>query len=130
MEQIEKREPSDKRLSKQIEAEAQRLKHERYAVDSFEEEQHRLSQLMDATTREARLTLRALFHRIIERIDIFTAGLLDEVPEHLKEAVYPERVGTPCYRVSLIGSYRIWIWWDGTQLWEDPKKHAAALLPN
>jgi len=30
---------------------------------------------MTGSSREARLALRALFHRIIERIDFFVAGL-------------------------------------------------------
>jgi hypothetical protein len=87
-------------------------------VDSFEEEQERLSQLANATTLEARLALRALFHRIIERIDIFTAGLLD-VPDDFKTTVFPNRYGMDCYAISLVGSYKMWIWWDGTQLWEE-----------
>jgi DNA invertase Pin-like site-specific DNA recombinase len=118
MEQIEKRELGGKRLDKDIELETQRLKHERHAVDSFEEEQQHLGELMNATTLEARLALRALFHRIIERIDHFGAGLF-EVPEHLKTMVYPDRYGMPCYRISLVGSYKMWIWWDGAQLWEE-----------
>jgi len=24
-----------------------------------------------------------------------------------------------CYAISLVGSYKMWIWWDGTQLWEE-----------
>jgi DNA invertase Pin-like site-specific DNA recombinase len=121
MSQIQKREASGKRLEKAIEVEAQRLKHERHAVDSFEEEQERLSELMEASTREARMALRALFHRIIERIDIFNAGLL-EVPDRLKTIVYPDRYGMRCYRISLVGSYRMWIWWDGCQVWEEPSQ--------
>ncbi len=119
MAQIEKRELGGKRLDKGIELEAQRLKHERHAVGSFEEEQERLSQLANATTLEARLALRALFHRIIERIDIFTAGLLEDVPDDFKTTVFPNRYGMACYAISLIGSYKMWIWWDGTQLWEE-----------
>jgi DNA invertase Pin-like site-specific DNA recombinase len=118
MAQVEKRELSGKRLEKQIAIEAQRVKQECHAVDSFEEEQQRLSQLMDASTREARLALRALFHRIIARIDVFIAGLFD-VPDDLKTIVFPDRYGMTCYRISLIGSYTMWIWWDGTQLWEE-----------
>jgi len=65
MAQIEKRELGGKRLDKAIELESQRLKHERHAVDSFEEEQERLSQLINATTLEARLALRPIpsYHR-------------------------------------------------------------------
>jgi DNA invertase Pin-like site-specific DNA recombinase len=119
MAQIEKRELSGKRLDKEIEVESQRLKHERHAVDSFEEEQQRLEELITASTLEARLALRSLFHRIIERIDIFTVGLLD-VPDDLKTTVYPDRNGMLCYRISLVGSYKIWIWWDGAHIWDMP----------
>ena len=122
MAQIEKRELGGKRLDKEIDVEAQRLKHERHAVDSFEEEQQRLEQLITASTLEARLALRSLFHRIIDRIDIFMVGLLDDIPDHLKTIVYPDRYGMICYRVSLVGSYKMWIWWDGTQLWEQGPK--------
>jgi hypothetical protein len=121
MGQIEKREAADKKLKKQIEAEVIRLKHERHAVDSFEEEQQRLTELMEATTLEARMALRALFHRIVERIDVFTVGLLD-VPDHLKTTVYPDRNGMMCYRVTMVGSYKMWIWQDGCQVWEEPDK--------
>ena len=119
MAQIEKREATAKKLAKQIEEEMLRLKHERHAVDSFEEEQERLNELIEASTLPARLALRALFHRIIERIDVFTIGLLD-VPESLKTMVYPERNGMRCYRITLVGGFKMWIWWDGGQAWENP----------
>jgi DNA invertase Pin-like site-specific DNA recombinase len=119
MAQIEKREAAGKRLGKELAQEEQKERRERYAADSFEEEQERISELLGATTREARMALRALFHRIIERIDIYTAGLLGEVPDNLKEMVYPNRCGMMCYSVKLIGGYKMWFWWDGSQLWEE-----------
>jgi DNA invertase Pin-like site-specific DNA recombinase len=118
MAQIDKREAAGKRLGKELAEEEQKEKRERYAADSFEEEQERMSELLGATTREARLALRALFHRIIERIDIYTAGFLGEVPDNLKEMVYPDRYGMMCYSIKLIGGYKMWIWWDGCQVWE------------
>jgi len=119
MAQIEKREAAGKRLAKELAEEEQKVKRERYAADSFEEEQQRVSEFLGAKTREARLALRALFHRIIERIDIYPAGLLGEVPDNLKEMVYPDRYGMMCYSIKLIGGYKMWIWWDGSQLWEE-----------
>ena len=46
------------------------------------------------------------------------AGLLD-VPDDFKTIVFPDRYGMPCYRISLVGSYKMRIWWDGTQLWQE-----------
>jgi hypothetical protein len=122
MAQIEKREGVARRLAKELAVETQKQKAERHAVDSFEEEQERFTELAEASTREARLALRALFRRIIERIDLFTAGILDELdemPDSLKEIVYPNRVGMTCYKVTMVGRYVIWIWWDGYQMWEE-----------
>jgi DNA invertase Pin-like site-specific DNA recombinase len=127
MAQIEKREAADKKLAKELAAEEQKQKVERHAVDSFEEEQERLTELLEADTREARLSLRALFHRIIQRIDIYTAGLLD-VPANLKTTVYPDRCGMMCYSIQLVGSYKIWIWWDGCQVWAEPDAKTAAAV--
>jgi DNA invertase Pin-like site-specific DNA recombinase len=117
MQNLEKHETIGKRLAKELAEEAQKQKVEQHAADSFEEEQKRLTELLEASTREARLSLRAMLHRMIERIDIYTAGLLD-VPDNLKTAVYPDRNGMMCYSVKLIGSYKIWIWWDGHVQWE------------
>jgi hypothetical protein len=63
--------------------------------------------------------LRALFHRIIDRIDFYVAGLFD-VPDRLKEMVFPDRSGMMCYSVTMAGGYKMWIWWDGAQQWEEP----------
>ena len=117
MEQINKRETTARRLAKELEAATQRERRERFAVDSFEEEQQRVAELLQASSREARLALRALFHRIIERIDIYTAGLL-EPTEDLKEYVWPDRCGMMCYSIKLVGSFKIWIWEDGCEVWE------------
>jgi DNA invertase Pin-like site-specific DNA recombinase len=118
MTQLEKREAAGKRLEKQIEVETLRLKHENHAADSFGEEQQRLAELIEATTTEARLALRSLFHRIVERIDIYAAGLFD-VPDHLKTTVYPDRYGMMCYSIKLVGGHKMWIWWDGCQSWDE-----------
>ena len=83
MGQIKKREAAAGRLAREVAVETQRLKAERHAVDSFQEEQQRLTELMTGSSREARLALRALFHRIIERVDFFVAGLF-EVPSDMK----------------------------------------------
>lgn len=117
MEQINKREAATRRLAKELETATARQRREQYAIDSFEEEHQRILDLLGAETREARLSLRSLFHRLIERIDIYTAGLLD-VPEDLKEYVWPDRNGMMCYRVKLVGGQKIWIWWDGCEVWE------------
>jgi len=122
MAQIEKREGTARRLAKELAVETQKQKAERHAVDSFEEEQERFTELAEASTREARLALRALFRRIIERIDLFTAGILDdpeEMPYPMKEIVYPNRLGMTCYKITMVGRYVIWIWWDGHQMWEE-----------
>ncbi len=121
--QIEKRTATAKRLAKELAGEIQRQKAERFAVDSFEAEQQRIDELLDGSTREARLALRALFHRIIERIDIFTSGLLagcGHTPESLLTTAYPDRVGMMCYCIKLVGSYQMWFWQDGTQVWLEP----------
>ena len=119
MGQIKKREAAAGRLAREVAVETQRLKAERHAVDSFQEEQERLTELMAGSSREARLALRALFHRIIERIDFFVAGLF-EVPSDLKVHVDPKHYGMTCYSVTLVGGYKMWIWWDGLQIWEEP----------
>lgn len=36
----------------------------------------------------------------------------------MKEYVHPDRNGMMCYSVKLVGSCKIWIWRDGTQVWE------------
>ena len=118
MAQINKREDKARRLAKEIETETRVERRERYAAESFEAEQERLGELYGAETPEVRLALRALLHRIIERIDIYTAGLLEEVPDHLKTMVYPDRCGMTCYSVKLVGNYKIWFWWDGSKYWE------------
>jgi hypothetical protein len=118
MAQIHKREEAARRLAKEIETETHNTRRERYAAESFEAEQERLGELYGAETPEVRLALRALLHRIIERIDIYTAGLLEEVPDHLKTMVYPDRCGMMCYSVKLVGNYKIWFWWDGSKYWE------------
>jgi len=41
------------------------------------------------------------------------------VPDDFKTTVFPNRYGMACYAISLVGSYKMWIWWDGTQLWEE-----------
>lgn len=123
MGRITELETTAKRLAKELAVEVQKEKGRRYAVDSFRGEHKRAMELLTASTREARLALRALFHRIIERIDFFSSGLLGgcgHVPDGLKEYVYPDRVGMPCYCIKLVGSYRIWIWWDGCQVWNEP----------
>jgi len=117
MEQINKRETAARRLAKDLETATAKQRREQYAADSFEEEHQRVIDLLEANTREARMSLRSLFHRIIERIDIYTAGLLD-VPDDLKKYVYPDRNGMMCYSVNLVGGQKIWIWWDGCQVWD------------
>jgi len=77
-----------------------------------------MAELMTASTGESRLALRALFHRILDRVDFFVAGLI-EVPEELKTHVFPDRCGMTCYRVTLLGGFKMWVWWDGSQVWED-----------
>jgi len=79
---------------------------------------HGLNERWDRRLQALYISLRALFHTIIERIDYFGAGFF-EVPDHLKTMVYPDQYGMPCYRISLVGSYKMWIWWDGAQLWEE-----------
>ncbi len=88
-------ESTAKRLAKDLAVEVQKDKARGYALESFRGEQQRALELLKASTREARLALRALFQRIIERIDFFSAGLLDagHVPEGLKRYVYPDRIG-------------------------------------
>ena len=123
MGRIKELETTAKRLAKDLAVELQRAKAERFAVDSFEAEQQRATELLEASTREARLALRALFHRIIDRIDFFASGLLGgcgHVPDGLKEYVYPDRVGMPCYCIKVVGGYKIWLWWDGCQVWHEP----------
>jgi DNA invertase Pin-like site-specific DNA recombinase len=117
MEQINKREATARRLAKELEAATDKERRQKYTMDSFEEEHQRILELLGAETREARMSLRTLFHRVIERIDIFPAGVLD-VPDDLRVAVYPDRYGMMCYKVKLVGSHPIWIWWDGCQAWE------------
>jgi hypothetical protein len=47
-------------------------------------------------------------------------GASGHIPEELKTTVYPERVGMMCYCITLVGSYKIWFWQDGTQVWLEP----------
>jgi DNA invertase Pin-like site-specific DNA recombinase len=117
MEQINKREATARRLAKELEAATDKERRQKYAMDSFEEEHQRILELLGAETREARLSLRSLLHRVIERIEIFPAGLL-EVPDEFKMVVYPDRHAMMCYKVKLVGTHPIWIWWDGCQAWE------------
>jgi hypothetical protein len=128
MAQIHKREDTERRLAKEIEAATRNERRERYAADSFEAEQERMEELYGAQTPEVRLALRALLHRIIERIDIYTEGLLDEVPDHLKTMVYPDRCGMMCYSVKLVGGYKIWFWWDGSNYWEQGDAKTPSLI--
>ena len=130
MAQIHKREEAARRLAKEIETETRNTRRERYAAESFEAEQERLGELYGAETPEVRLALRALLHRIIERIEIYTAGLmgLDEVPDHLKTMVYPDRCVMMCYSVKLVGSYKIWFWWDGSNYWEQGDAKTPSLI--
>ena len=118
MEQINKREAAARRLVKELETATASQRREQYAIDNFEEEQKRMDELLEANTRETRMSLRALLHRLIERIDLYPAGLL-EIPDRLKFLVYPNRYGMMCYRVKLVGSQPIWIWWDGCMACED-----------
>jgi DNA invertase Pin-like site-specific DNA recombinase len=117
MEQINKREATARRLAKELEAATDKERRQKYTMDRFEEEHQHILELLGAETREARLSLRTLFHRVIERIDVFPAGLLD-VPDDFRIVVYPDRHGMMCYRVKLVGSHPIWIWWDGCRAWE------------
>src|ERR1035437_6470403 len=117
MEQINKREATARRLAKELAAATDKERRQKYTMDSFEEEHQRVLELLGAETREARLSLRTLFHRVIERIEIFPAGVLG-VPGGVRVAVYPDRDGMMCYKVKLVGSHPIWIWWDGCQAWE------------
>lgn len=118
MGQINKREAAARRLAKELETATASQRREQYAIDNFEEEQKRMDELLEANTRETRMSLRALLHRLIERIDLYPAGLL-EIPDRLKFLVYPNRYGMMCYRVKLVGSQPIWIWWDGCMACED-----------
>jgi hypothetical protein len=94
-------------------------------------------ELLVAEGREARMSLRALFHRVIDRIEIYSHGL-QELPDTLKEiklngfsvkeVIWRGRAGVMCYSVKLVGSSRrIWIWWDGTRLWEEGEGKPAEL---
>jgi hypothetical protein len=56
----------------------------------------------------------------------FGAETLDCEPESLRvigdgqmDRLVGDRYGMTCYRVTLAGGYKMWIWWDGAQLWED-----------
>lgn len=123
MAKIRELEATIKRLTRELAKEEQRVKKERLAMDGFEAEQARLEELRTASTREARLSLRALFHRIVSRIDIYTSGLFGgcgHIPEQLKTTVYPEKVGMMCYCIALVGGYKMWFWQDGTQVWVEP----------
>jgi DNA invertase Pin-like site-specific DNA recombinase len=123
MGRIRELEVTAKRVAKDLAKEELRCKKERLTMDGFDQEQARLEELLTASTREARLALRALFHRIISRIDVYTVGLFGgsgHVPEELKTTVYPDRVGMSCYCLTLVGSYKMWFWWDGTQVWLEP----------
>lgn len=123
MGRIRELETNIKRLAKELAVEEQRAKKERLTMDGFELEQKRLEELINASTREARLSLRALFLRIMTRIDVYTAGLFGDcghIPEDLKDVVYPDRVGMTCYCISMVGGYKMWFWWDGRQTWLEP----------
>ena len=117
MGQINKREAAARRLAKELETATASQRREQYAIDNFEEEQKRMDELLEASTREARMSLRALFHRIIERIDIYTAGLMD-LRDDMKEHLWPDRWAMMCYCVKLVGGQKIWMWWDGSMVWE------------
>lgn len=117
MAQIKKREDTARRLARELAVETQKVKRVHHAADSFEEEQARLESLMRGKGRDARLALRAAFHRIIDRIEIYMAGLL-EVPKDLKTIVYPDRNGMMCYSIKLVGGQKVWIWWDGCVVWD------------
>jgi hypothetical protein len=56
-----------------------------------------------------RPALRALFHRTIKRIGLFTSGLLGEVPENSNAIEDPDRTGMPCYWISFYGGDRMWV---------------------
>ena len=100
--EFDKHETSGQRLAKELAEDAQKQKRERHAADSFEEEQERMTELLEASTREARLSLRA--HASSDyRADRHLHGRpVWKVPENLKTAVYPDRYGLMCYSVKLI----------------------------
>ena len=123
-EQITMRETKSRRLAKELAAAMEQDRHAQYARESYEAEGRRVMELIVAEGREARMSLRAMFHRIIDRIEIYSHGL-PEMPEKLqgiklngfsmKDVVWSGRAGVMCYSVKLVGSNRrMWIWWDGT----------------
>jgi hypothetical protein len=38
----------------------------------------------------------------------------------MKVHVDPKHYGMTCYSVTLVVGYKMWIWWDGLQIWEEP----------
>jgi DNA invertase Pin-like site-specific DNA recombinase len=117
MAQIEKREATSKRLKKELAAEGLKVKRDQHTLNGFQQEWEQLGEMLNASTREARLALRTLFQRVVQRIDLFMVGLID-VPDSLKTTVFPERSGMMCYSIKLVGGHKIWIWQDGCQVWE------------
>jgi DNA invertase Pin-like site-specific DNA recombinase len=137
MEQIHKREGTARRLAKELAAVLEQDRRAQYARDGIEAEGRRIMEFVVAEGRDARLSLRALFHRVIERIEIYPHGL-PELPDTLKgikingfsvkEVIWRGRAGVMCYSVKLVGSSRrIWNWWDGTRLWEEGEGKPAKL---
>ena len=135
--QITMRETKSRRLAKELAAVMEQDRRAQYIRDSFEAEGRRVMELLVAEGREARMSLRALFHRVIDRIEIYSHGL-QELPDTLKEiklngfsvkeVIWRGRAGVMCYSVKLVGSSRrIWIWWDGTRLWEEGEGKPAEL---
>jgi len=117
MAQIQKREATATRLAKELAAEGLKVKRGQHALDGFEQEWEQIEEMLDASTREARLALRALFQRVIERIDLFIVGLAD-VPDNLKQHVWDGRNGMWCYSVKLVGGSKIWVFEDGYKVWD------------
>jgi hypothetical protein len=117
MAQIQKREATATRLAKELAAEGLKVKRGQHALDGFEQEWEQIEEMLDASTREARLALRALFQRVIERIDLFIVGLVD-VPDNLKPDVRDGRNGMWCYSVKLVGGSKIWVFEDGHKVWD------------
>jgi DNA invertase Pin-like site-specific DNA recombinase len=137
MEQIHKREGTARRLAKELASVVEQDRRAQYARNSYEDEGRRMMEFIVGEGREARLSLRALFHRVIERIEIYPHGL-QELPDtlqgikingfNMKEVIWRRRAGLMCYSVKLTGSSRrIWVWWDGTRIWEEGEGKPAKL---
>jgi DNA invertase Pin-like site-specific DNA recombinase len=137
MEQIHKREGTARRLAKELAAVVEQDRRAQYVRNSYEDEGRRMMEFIVGEGREARLSLRALFHRVIERIEIYPHGL-QELPDtlqgikingfNMKEVIWRRRAGLMCYSVKLTGSSRrIWVWWDGTRIWEEGEGKPAKL---